>query len=69
MIVDFPDPLAPTTAVNFPAGIRSEICFSTITAIRPKNQENTFRTRRVNERDVLEFDFSLKIFWSLSLVR
>jgi hypothetical protein len=32
-MVDFPLPLAPTIAVNFPAGIDREIFFNTVTTI------------------------------------
>ena len=31
MIVLFPEPLAPTIAVNFPAGIDKDIFFNTVT--------------------------------------
>ena len=36
-MVDFPDPEGPTTAVNFPSGIRMLIFFKTVTTMRETN--------------------------------
>jgi len=64
MMVDFPDPEAPTIAVNFPSGIANETFLSTVTFDQLLIYEmSTLRTRGVYETDVGEMNVSSEI-WS-----
>jgi len=69
-MVDFPEPLAPTMAVNFPAGMERFIFFRTVTVISIEigGGGRTFWTRGVDEHDIFEFDVALEIFWAFALI-
>lgn len=67
-MVDFPEPLAPTMAVNLPEGMDSETLFRTVTACQLNLKSvGTLRTRGIDEGDIFDFDVALDILGTFAV--
>jgi hypothetical protein len=74
-MVDLPEPLAPTMAVNLPEGMDSETLFKTVTTCQMTTTKRqlwvgggTLRTRRIDEGDILDLDVTLNILGTVAFL-